>query len=388
MRLRELARPPRPPRPARRGAAPARAGDEHRRGVERVLARRAPVDVGDGLPSTRSRCSALASGTHRRARSPTAPRAESRASVERGRRRTARRDRLRRRPAGISPPRASRARQRGLEASSIACSQVRLVATAPRAARRGATNESPTRTRASDVKEDGLAVALQVDVEAVARRRRSARRSASRAPRRSSSGAAPGRPRWPPPRRRSRSASAAGEQPAGEHVDRDVRRLQSRRRARDAPRLDRRDPVAALVVGGRSGRSRGSPRAATSSRSSPGGRSGRRGRPARSRSARRGPDRRAPSTHDAVDPDRVRVGRAATSSRARPRRAAPMREERPDRLRRGRAERLSHSVLHRRRVGPAQHDVELVGERPLGLGRRRGRSGDHPLARAAGRAPS
>ena len=59
------------------------------------------------------------------------------------------------------------------------------------------------------------------------------------------------------------------QQPAGEHVDRDVRRLHRPVGPGHAPGLHRREPVAPLGVGRRSGRSRRSPpRARASSRSS------------------------------------------------------------------------------------------------------------------------
>ena len=176
--------------------------DEHRRGVEHVLAGRAPVDVARRPRSRRPWCSASTSGP------------AGIAHVGRARERSRRRRSRRRRSGARSPPRPPRGITPGLRLGAV---RARPRSRASPAARRG--RRSPRRppaprakrspNRPSDDEEDGLAArpgggcrsdspsSLSCGDQRVAR-------GGPRQPRR-----APGRPRWPRPRRGSRSASTS-----------------------------------------------------------------------------------------------------------------------------------------------------------------------------------
>ena len=161
------------------------------------------------------------------------------------------------------------------------------------------------------------------------------------------------------------------QQPARQHADADVRGL-----AVGGARLDGDELEAPLGVGraaAEAGRSR--PRAAAPRACPPGAGSGRGGWPARSRPARRRPARRrrrSPRRRSGSRP-----GRRARRAARRPRTAARTR-------RTGRRSATASLIsLHRRRLAAAQHDVEPVAERPLGLG-----GPEVEARRSSARAPS
>ena len=173
------------------------ARDQHRRGVEDVLARRAAVDVArpPRLP-TASRQSA----DERLHRVPRRARPASPIAVAIEAFRADRPPRSLERPRPESRPRAPRQRRARARrrASPAATPRPRPHPGPARARRSGRTS--------SDGEEDGLGLALEPDVELepVLGRARDERRAVVDARR------APGRRRWPPPRPGSTSASSTG----------------------------------------------------------------------------------------------------------------------------------------------------------------------------------
>ena len=170
------------------------ARHEHRRRVHHVLARRAAVDVAGAVALHRARERL----DERRGRVAGRARLAAELLGVEARRVRAAAAIASAASAGITPARAGR-RASAASKRSIASTQARSDTAARMASGR---NSAPK--RALDVKEDGLALALQADVEAQHRRHHRAppawRAARARARR------ARGRPRWPPPRRGSRCA--------------------------------------------------------------------------------------------------------------------------------------------------------------------------------------